>query len=146
MTLPSSGQISLNDIRNELTNQTGVTTALKEASIGTYATINTNSPSYPDGNSPYAMSEWYGYNQNAKTPFSSSSSGDFDSGVACTFATDTTRYHDGLSSYPQIGDKVYTDSAGTITFNSNGDYYKNGDGNVMVTDGTGEVTSLGGCR
>ena len=149
MTLPSSGPLSLNDIRNELTSQTGVLTSLKEASIGTYAAINTNSPTYPDGNSPYSISEWYGYNQNASPPltsFSSSSTGDPDTGVACTFTPDTTRYHNGISSYPQIGDKVYTDSGGTNPFNSNGDYYKNADGNAMVTDTTGEVTLLAGCR
>jgi hypothetical protein len=148
MTLPSSGPISLNDIRNELTGQTNVQTALKEASIGTYATINTNSPSYPNANSPYAMSEWYGYNQNAVslTSFSSSSTGDADTGIACTFTPDTTRYHNGISSYPQVGDLVYTNSAGTIPFDSMGNYYKNADGNAMVTDSFGEVTLLAGCR
>lgn len=148
MTLPSSGPISLNDIRNELTSQTNVETALKQASIGTYVAINTNSPSYPNANSPYAMSEWYGYNQNAValTSFSSSSTGDPDTGVACTFTPDTTRYHNGVNSYPQVGDKVYTNSAGTTPFNSGGDYYKNDDGNAMVTDATGEVTLLAVCR
>ena len=149
MTLPSSGPLSLNDIRNELTSQTGVLTSLKEASIGTYATINTNSPTYPDGNSPYSVSEWYGYNQNASPPltsFNSASTGDPDTGTACTFTPDTTRYHDGAGSYPQVGDKVYTNSSGTNPFNSNGDYYKNDDGNAMVTDVTGEVTLLAACR
>ena len=80
------------------------------------------------------------------TSFDSASIGDVNTGVACTFTTDTTRYHNGISSYPQVGDKVYTNSSGTIPFDSNGDYYKNGDGNAMVTDSTGQVTLLSGCR
>jgi hypothetical protein len=80
------------------------------------------------------------------TSFSSSSMGDPSTGVACTLPTDTTRYHNGLGSYPNVGDYVYTNSSGTITFDSNNDYYKNGDNNAMVTDVTGQVTLLTGCR
>lgn len=71
MTVPSSGELSLGKIRQELetgnysggpytTNQTN----LSSGETGSYATINTSSPSYPDGIAPYAMSEWYSYDQN----------------------------------------------------------------------------------
>ncbi len=44
------------------------------------------------------------------TSFDSASIGDANTGVACTFTTDTTRYHNGISSYPQVGDKVYNEA------------------------------------
>jgi len=65
MTLPASGQISLNDINVE-TGRTGTTanTSLTNMSNGTTITINTANPAAdrPDGATPHAMSEWYSYN------------------------------------------------------------------------------------
>jgi hypothetical protein len=65
MTLPSSGQISFNDIRIELGIPTQAPFSLESASKGLYVAINTNSPSYPDGTAPYNLSDWYSYNHNA---------------------------------------------------------------------------------
>ena len=68
MTLPASGQISLNDINVE-TGRTGTTanTSLKNMSDGTTITINTNNASAdrPDGSAPHAMTEFYSYNHSA---------------------------------------------------------------------------------
>jgi hypothetical protein len=61
MALPASGQLSMNDIRVELGVPSQAPMSLQAASIGTYATINTCSPSRPNSSSPYAISEWYSY-------------------------------------------------------------------------------------
>ena len=70
MAVPSSGTLRLASIRNELENNyyqatyTGSATGLKQASIGTYGTINTANAASdrPDGGmSNHAMSEFYNY-------------------------------------------------------------------------------------
>ena len=65
MTLTSSGQISMGDIRTELGDSGSI--SLKEASDGTIATINTNNASAdrPDGTAPHAMTEFYSYDHDA---------------------------------------------------------------------------------
>lgn len=72
MPVPSSGPLSLGQIRQEL--QTGNyaagpytanATALDVAENGGYVAINTCSINKPSGGNPAAMSEWYGYDQDA---------------------------------------------------------------------------------
>lgn len=70
MTVPSSGELSLGKIRQELESSdysagpfTANQTSITSAETGSYVTINTSSPSYPDGIAPYSMTEWYGYDQ-----------------------------------------------------------------------------------
>jgi len=59
MTLPATGQISMSDIRTELS-MSGM------VSMSEFDTkINQCSPFKPDGLPPYSMSEWYSYNHNA---------------------------------------------------------------------------------
>ena len=67
MSLASSGQIKLTEIRDELGGSGEV--SLIEASDGTIATINTLnlSANRPDGAAPHAMSEFYSYNHSAAT-------------------------------------------------------------------------------
>lgn len=146
MTLPSSGQISLSNIRSELSSSGQIT--LASASLGYYVTINTASAQYPNNSAPYSMNEWYGYNQNAValTSFLMSATGDPDEPSACPLTPDTTYYHNGANAYPQVGDYVYTDSAGNTPFNSAGNYYKVADGNVISTDAFGQVQTQAGCR
>ena len=69
MTLPSSGQISFSDVNTELGRGSTDEMSLANAETGVYAPINQNSPSRPNGSSPYSMSEWYGYNHNAAPAF-----------------------------------------------------------------------------
>ena len=69
MAVPSSGQLSLNSIYNELDDNDygGLTVnsnvSLTELSDGTEGTINTNNASSnrPDGSAPHTMSEFYSY-------------------------------------------------------------------------------------
>lgn len=68
MALPTSGQLSMNDINREL-NRTGTAfISLDNAESGTYGSINTNSSSRPNNARPAAISEWYGYNHDAAPP------------------------------------------------------------------------------
>ena len=72
MAVPSSGAISLTGIGAEVklggyddtnTASTSLTT------LATTTTINTNSASVPDAETPHAMSEWYGYDHDAAPAF-----------------------------------------------------------------------------
>ncbi len=65
MTLPTSGPLSFSAINTELGRSSTATMSLQTAETGGYVAINQNSPSRPNGSAPYAVSEWYGYNQNA---------------------------------------------------------------------------------
>ena len=80
MTLPASGQISLNDINVE-TGRTGTTanTSLKNMSDGTTITINTANASAnrPDGSAPHAMTEFYSYDHDLASTSWSSPPADF---------------------------------------------------------------------
>ena len=73
MSLTSSGQISMSDIRSELGDSGSI--SLKEASDGTIATINTQNDAddRPDGSAPHAMTEFYSYDHDlAGTSWSTS--------------------------------------------------------------------------
>lgn len=78
MAVPSSGQLCLRGITREKAYDSYTCFysppvvspfkgyELQDLSDGTqYGTINTNSPSYPDGTAPHCMSEWYGYDHDA---------------------------------------------------------------------------------
>lgn len=65
MALPSSGQISMNDIRVELGVPSQSPFGLNEARNGTYVAINQCSPSKPPATGQVSLSDWYGYNQSA---------------------------------------------------------------------------------
>ena len=64
MALPSSGPLSMSAIAAEL-GVAPVPMSLYLAELGSYAAINTSSPTYPNGVSPNSMGEWYGYNHSA---------------------------------------------------------------------------------
>jgi hypothetical protein len=66
MALPSSGTISVSDILTEGQVDPSQTASLKQLAQGDIFTINTNSPSYPSSTSPFAISDWYGYNHSAQ--------------------------------------------------------------------------------
>ena len=74
MTVPASGQLSLQGLYNEVDDSTypgsGSNTDVSLKNISTGANppgkaINTASSSRPDGTAPHAMSEFYGYDQSA---------------------------------------------------------------------------------
>ena len=69
MAVPSSGELSLRKIYNEValndydSIRTPSNTSLKDLSDGTVSTINTNNKAgdRPDGSAPHSMSEFYSY-------------------------------------------------------------------------------------
>lgn len=99
MALPSSGTISMNDIRVELGVPSQAPFDLLAAVSGTYATLNIWSPSKPSTTAPYTLTSWYSYNHTAPSPnlasfyvegIGAATTGDFtaywteDGGVAIT--------------------------------------------------------------
>lgn len=61
MALPNNS-IAMSQINSELGRSSTAQISLDAAENGSYAAINTCSPSYPSSNNPAAMSEWRGYN------------------------------------------------------------------------------------
>ena len=113
MALTASGQLSLGDIATEM----GV--SLSDVSLTTQSTtdVNQNSEGKPDGSTPHAMSEFYGYDHSASpslTAFNVDANPYEDVVSACESGrVGAEWYHDGTGSYPTVDDNVYTDSGGT---------------------------------
>ena len=61
MALPSSGTLSMNDIRVELGIPTQSPFSLSGATMGAYVPLNNCSPFRPNQTTPYQISEWYSY-------------------------------------------------------------------------------------
>ena len=76
MAVPSSGQLSLLAIKNEIdeddytAGESYSNVSLKNLSDGTDGTINTNNAASdrPDGSAPHGMDEFYGYNHDEPAP------------------------------------------------------------------------------
>lgn len=90
MALPASGQISIGDIRTELsntgTNNFRLSYAGTPASSGAtrssgYVPINQNSTTKPNPASPYNVSEWYSYNHSENRTCSGSPFNTLDLGA-----------------------------------------------------------------
>ena len=113
MALPSSGEISIADIRTEISSASG--------SLRTLSNLAGKS-------SPDAMSEFHGYSH--LTAFSSSSASTFNQ--VCPFdgsniSANQTYYHDGSGTSPAAGDTCYSNVSGTNTL-AQGYYYIGGTG------------------
>ena len=132
MTLPSSGQISINDIRVEL--------GASATNQSLRAFSNTAGFTTPD-----AISEFYGYSN--LTSFSYNSEGS-EEGSACSLeSTEDTAYHDGSGTYPVANDRVYSNSTGTTSLSDANYKIDNGSlfGANMVVE-SGEVVSITNCK
>ena len=65
---------------------------------------------------PYRFSDWYGYDKDCTTVTQfSGSSGQMGIKFICDQSANTNYWHNGSAAYPQVGDTVYTNSAGTTT-------------------------------
>lgn len=71
--------------------------------------------------------------------FSLSTASGFSPIVACDFYNGSTKYHDGSGSYPVLGDKVYSSSAGAAFDGQNRWFKLVGTDDVIKIDSTGEV-------
>jgi len=128
MALQSSGTIKMSEINTELGRSSTATISLDSAESGTYATINTNSASYPNNARPASMSEWYGYDHSATSASGydgSISRNTAVEGEACQLNAGNQVYKNGSSSTPIATDELYTDAALTTTFSAGQDgWYK----------------------
>lgn len=138
MALPDSGPLSLGDIAEEMN------VSLSNVSLSTQSTtgINQNSPSKPDGEAPYAISEFYGYNQSALPSFNVDETPYGAPEEACTGSVNVEWYHDGEGEYPTTGDTVYTDSGGTTNPDEGYYYMENG---TWILIESGVVVGTGEC-
>jgi hypothetical protein len=97
--LPSSGEIKLSDIRNQLGLSSKTDFSLDKAENGDvsfgYPTINQCSPSKPSDTDPCSFSEWYSYNH-----LSSCVSNSFQA-VYCNYTTDICALDYGTTTPPQ---------------------------------------------
>lgn len=96
---------------------------------------------------PYRFSDWYGYDEDCATLTSfSSGSGQTDVKFICNQVVNTTKYHDGSGTSPQVNDNVYDNAAGTTaTFNG---FYTVGSGSNILNYYrvvSGVCTSVGLC-
>ena len=130
MTVPSSGQLSLQGLYNEVDDSTypgsgsNTDVSLKNISTGGNppgVAINTSSSSKPDGVAPHKMSEFYGYDQGTALPgytvyYFSSRCNAGDISCVCSSSNTMTVYSSTASSVTDIFTNqrvIYQDSAGT---------------------------------
>ena len=123
MAVPSSGALSLLGIMREVKNNAysasfGVQyfgISLHSLSTGGQGTINTANASTdrPDGNEPHMMSEFYNYDHDKVSTTSFQANGGPNNSKVCGNSPNTTFYHDGSGTSPAVGDKIFTNSAGT---------------------------------
>ena len=102
MAVPSSGEITLQKIYNEVhasvqnynSNKTGDNVSLNSLSTGGVNTINTanDSADRPDGSAPHSMSEFYAYDQSAVTSYTSHLAEDFTGDVSTYDDASRTTY------------------------------------------------------
>jgi len=130
MGLPTSGPLSLNDIRIELgASSTNVSLGSMSDSVGFVA--------------PDKVSDFYGY---SSTTTFYATLGVGKPAFGCNVTINQTRYHNGSGLLPVVGDTIYTNSTGGTTDPSvsrgmstanSGTSFQ-----VYTTNGSGVVTSV----
>jgi hypothetical protein len=138
MALPSSGPLSFNDIRIELSVPTQAPFGLDEAENGTYAVINQCSPEKPSSANPAQILEWYGYNHTATASvFLTNAEGSAEtSAAACALAqaSSWTLY--------VVGTIYYRDSICNTLLNQ---FYRNSTSTNWYQFSNGVLTDSGAC-
>jgi len=146
MTITGSGQISFSNLNTELSRSSTAQLSLSDAEDGTITPINQNSPNRPDGSSPYEMSEWYGYNNNALPSFPVT-----DGLLLALDARDTNSYPGSGTTWFDLSDQGNDgtlingptfdsiDGGGSIDFDGSNDYADFGTIS-NAPDGTNERT------
>lgn len=155
MAVPSSGELSLQGIANEMLQDDynaalGYTNiSLGDMGSGTSPySINTSSASYPNSAAPHGMAEFYSYDNDASSATSYLGSVKGSSFSVCLFPNNTTYYHNGSGSLPAVGDNVFSDLS--LSTPLAGGWYRAGTIRIQIyTDlsfptpiNTGEVLSV----
>jgi hypothetical protein len=120
MALPSSGQISMDDIRIELGVPTQSPFSLNTARQGGYVALNFFSPTQPPSSGQVALSDWYSYCQSCGYYTYSLGYDASSSSTACSASQST--FYSNVSPLG-IGDTIYVDTSGNA--GSSG-YYSDG--------------------
>ena len=131
MAVPTSGTLRLASIRNELQNNsytstfTGSPTSLKSASLGLHATINVANinANKPDTSTPYAMSEFYGYDHDGSI---GTSPGSFSQ------ATSAAQNNNSKPTWVSVSAQSGTGSS-SITLGMTANTGGNRAGNIVIT-------------
>lgn len=143
MALPSSGTISMDDIRVELGVPTQSPFSLNTARQGGYVALNYFSPTQPPSSGQVALSDWYSYCQSCGYYTYSLGYDSVDSSFACSASQST--YYSNVSPLG-LGETIYVDTSGNA--GSSG-YYSNGttwyeqnlnESEQMVIIATGDCT------
>jgi len=142
MALPSSGQISMNDIRIELGVSSQSPFSLNTARQGGYVALNIFSPTQPPYSGQISLSDWYSYCQNCNYNTITLGYSSVDVITACATTPSTTYYYSGsLGLYTTL----YTDVGGNQAaagYYSDGTnwYYQTCPDGCSITD-SGDCTS-----
>ena len=142
MALPSSGQISMDDIRVELGVPSQSPFSMNTARQGGYVAINQFSPSIPPFSGQVSLSDWYNYCQNCGYNSGTFYYSDTDAATACAGTPNQTLYWSGTLG---IGTILFTDPTGT-TMASSG-YWSDGTNSYyqVAPNGFIGITSITAC-
>ncbi len=92
------------------------------------------------------LTDFRGYTDSAGTAFQMSSFGQSTEAEACAETAETTRYHDGASTYPSDTETIYTNSILTTTFNGGSNWFKIfGNSRTIQVSSAGAVVNDNAC-
>lgn len=137
MSVPNTTTFELQDVVDEINPTT-------DDLVDCFADANSNyfDSSYEGSKNQLLNFRNYG-SQNALTQFSGSS-GQNGSKSVCNQSMATSYWHNGSSTFPQVNDDVYTNSAGTTSFGFT--YMRTGNGTYYITCTSGRVTAITPCN
>ena len=151
MPIQGSGQISFQDIRDEIDNDED-DFSLADANTGQYETINISNlnANKPDNSTPHALSEWYKYQHSPTTISTSpasnlniSSGGISNQSISVTHRTYSTWYVSSKPNWVQITSSQAGSSSsprsgsGTITYSVSANSGSSRSGTITVRLNTG---------
>lgn len=90
-----------------------------------------------------SMDDFYGASAGTCTSYSSTGV-ESTEGAACFGTVNKTYYHDGSSSFPVVGDYVYSDSSCSTGLSAG--YCKIGNGNWILIDANSMVDATNACK
>ena len=142
MALPSSGQISMNDIRVELGVPSQSPFDMNVARQGGYVQLNYFSPTQPPYSGQVSLADWYSYCQSCGYNTISLAYSSVNSAAACVETSYSTYYYSGSLG---IGTQLFLDTHGSIQLG----YYSDGTNWYLQDYPTGtetaEIVSTGTC-
>jgi len=145
MALPSSGTIKFSDINVELGRGGGDQMSLATAFNGGYIALNSGCSTAPSATDPDAISEWYSYDQCCQLSgtYTQDTTGALGDDCASYAGGTVTLYSNNCGSIGS-GCNLYNGGTGACTGARNVYCFHDG-GTYYCTNGSGTVTSTGGC-